>query len=215
MKITTIYDNYKKREDMKKGWGFSCLVETNNKKILFDAGEDFENLFYNMQKLEIKPEEIDLIVISHEHWDHTGGLSEIKKLTKAKICMPTDFSKPAKLIENVYTTGALGTAIKEQSLILKTSKGLAIITGCAHPGIVNIVKTSKTFIKEDIFLVLGGFHLPDLSDEEIIDIIEEFETIGVKKAAPSHCTGERAIELFREEYKENFIDNGAGKIIEL
>ena len=103
--------------------------------------------------------------------------------------------------------------IIEQSLILKTGKSLVVITGCAHPGIVEIIKKAKDSLKESIYLVMGGFHLMDMNESSILRIIKEFKKLGVKKAAPSHCTGEEAIELFKKKYKENFVENGVGNII--
>ena len=74
MKITIIYDNTSSRPDLKADWGFSALVEVKGKKILFDTGTNGKILLSNMGKLEINPEEIEDIFISHLHWDHTGGL---------------------------------------------------------------------------------------------------------------------------------------------
>ena len=70
--------------------------------------------------------------------------------------------EPVQICKNVHTTGEMGVQIKEQALILDTSKGLVVITGCAHPGIVDIVKKAKEVVKKDIDLVFGGFHLSRL-----------------------------------------------------
>jgi len=105
--------------------------------------------------------------------------------------------------------GGLGRFIKEQALAVKSLRGLIVITGCAHPGVVNIVKKAQE-IEKTIYIVLGGFHLGD--DRAVI---KEFKALGVQKVAPCHCTGDLAIGQFREEYKDNFIANGVGKIIEI
>ena len=77
MKITIVYDN-NAEPGLKADWGFSALIELNEKreKILFDTGANSEILFYNLKKLNINPKDVDIIVISHRHWDHTGGLKE-------------------------------------------------------------------------------------------------------------------------------------------
>ena len=96
------------------------------------------------------------------------------------------------------------------SLIIDSKKGLVVITGCAHPGIVNIVKRAKRLMKKDkVYLVLGGFHHPPVS------CVKEFKELGVEKVAPSHCTGDLVREAFRKEYKKNFIEYGVGKVIEI
>ena len=215
--ITTLYDNYQFDPDLKIGWGFSCLIKVNEKRILFDTGADSETLLSNMEKMEINPKEIDFVFISHLHGDHTGGLSGLLAIKPdLKVYKPESFSAPEEIIDGVWTTGPLGTWIKEQSLVINSEKGLIIITGCAHPGVVNIIEKAKEMFPEKrVFLVLGGFHLSGASDSELKSIISDFKKLGVQKVAPCHCSGDRCRELFKEEYKENFIENGVGQIIKI
>jgi len=72
---------------------------------------------------------------------------------------------------NCYLTGELGSSIKEQSLIIDTKNGTVVITGCSHPGIVNIVKRAKELLDKDVYMVFGGFHLMNHSNEMIAGII--------------------------------------------
>ncbi len=222
--IITLYDNYLSNPELKTDWGFSCLVKTETQNILFDTGADSEILLFNIERKSISPEEIDIVFLSHNHFDHVGGLNGFLKVNenKAKIYQPTAFSEPAKILNNIYSTGALGTFIKEQSLVLNTKKGLVIITGCAHPGVINIIKKAKEMWKvggwgaeENIYLVLGGFHLSGAGDSELRSIVNDFRKLGVQKVAPCHCSGDRCRELFKEEYGDDFIENGAGRIIEI
>jgi 7,8-dihydropterin-6-yl-methyl-4-(beta-D-ribofuranosyl)aminobenzene 5'-phosphate synthase len=218
MRVITIYDNYLINPDLRTGWGFSCLIKINGQNILFDTGADSPTLLSNMEKMKIDPKQIDMVVLSHEHFDHIGGLEGFLEANEqqAKVYQPTTFSQPTKITDQLYSTGALGTLIKEQSLIAETAKGLVVLTGCAHPGIVNIVKkTKEIFPDQSIYLVLGGFHLSGASDSELKDIITSFKELGVQKAAPCHCSGDRCQELFKQEYQENFIANGVGKIIKI
>jgi len=124
-------------------------------------------------------------------------------------------SKPVEICKNVFSTGEMGTQIKEQSLILNTSKGLVVITGCAHPGIVDIVRRAKEMIDKNIYLVFGGFHLMQKSEVEVKNIISQFKDLGVEKVGATHCTGERAIQLFKQAYGDDFVQMGVGRVIKI
>ena len=234
LSITTIYDNIQYNENLGTGWGFSSLIKTDNDNILFDTGGDSQILLGNMEKLGIDSKLVNIIFLSHIHGDHTGSLKGfLEKNSEVKVYLPKSFperfknviksydveivevSSPMKIREGFYSTGDLGSFTKEQSLIVKTKKGVVIITGCAHSGIVSIIKKSKEVVDENIYLVMGGFHLKGYSKERIEFIIHNFRNLGVQKVAPSHCTGDQAINLFKNEYGDDFISNGTGKIIQI
>lgn len=215
--LITLYDTYEFDPKLRTGFGFSCFVHAHGKKILFDTGSEAETLLYNMEQLGIDSKEINTIMLSHAHWDHTGGLSGfLKANNRARVIKPTAFSKSTEIYTYIYSTGYLGglLGIKEQGLAIKSSKGLVVITGCSHPGIIEIIKRARE-IDESIYLVLGGFHLGGASDSELRDIIKNFRELGVEKVAPCHCSGDRTRQLFKEEYKDDFIENGVGNIIEI
>jgi len=105
-------------------------------------------------------------------------------------------------------------AIGEQSLVIDEGEFSVVVTGCAHPGIVNIVKRAISMLNKPVLYVLGGFHLMRSSEDEIINTIRELKNLGVEYVTPTHCTGERAIEMFKIEYGESYIPGGVGRIIE-
>ncbi len=232
--LTIVYDNNPYNEELETRWGFSCLIEGLEETILFDVGGESAVLLKNMEKLKIDPKKVNVIVLSHIHYDHIGGLSDfLKKNSLVTVYLPQSFPQSikdkvkkvgAKLVEvyslrkickNAYSTGELGSWIKEESLIIKTSKGLVAITGCAHPGIVNIVKKAKEMLKTDVYLVLGGFHLCWVNAWQIKGIAKGLKEQKVKKVAPCHCSGDLARKLFKKAYGKDFILSGAGKKIKI
>ena len=237
MEIKVLYDNKAIRGDLSAGWGFSCLVGGN---VLFDTGEEEKSLIHNMKEKGIEASCITDIVISHDHWDHTGGLKGIlRKREGIKVYGCPGFSKEFKenvknmngqLVEvkdfvevknNIFVTGAVlgthkGQNIEEQALVIKTPKGLTIITGCAHPGIVKIAgKVKERFSNEKLYCVIGGFHLKDKQKEEITNVIEKLKVLGISKIGPAHCTGEESLDIFKKSFGKNFITIATGKECEV
>ena len=231
--ITVVYDNNPYKQGLETSWGFSALIMGAEKTILFDSGGD-RSLLSNMEKLAIDPDRIDVVVLSHIHPDHTGGLgSLLEKNPDVIIYLPKSFptkfkdnvqahgtkmvevEQPMKICENVHSTGQLGKWIREQSLIVRTEAGLVVITGCAHPGIVNIVNAAKDLIKDNILLVMGGFHLEWATKGKIEKIISTFKQLHVRYIGPCHCTGDKARALFEKHFGKNYINVGAGKVVTL
>jgi len=232
LSITVIYDNTAYFEGLRSDWGFACVVDGAGKKILFDTGAKGDLFHTNLDKLACHPRDIDLVVLSHEHWDHTGGLEELLRVnSNVKVFLLQSFpdalkkkvdeagadavliSGPQEITTGAYTTGAMGSAIKEQALIITTDKGAVVITGCAHPGVVKIVKKAKELTGQEILLVMGGFHLQGHSEDAVQGIIEEFREMGVGYVGPCHCTGNKQIEMFRQAYEERFLKIGVGRVI--
>ena len=78
--ITVVYDNETLVNDLVPSWGFSCLVQGLEKTILFDTGGDGEILLANMEQLGLDPQTVQVIVLSHLHGDHTGGLTDFLRV---------------------------------------------------------------------------------------------------------------------------------------
>ena len=234
LRLHVVFNNVPYKAGLKTSWGFSCLIEGLDKTILFDTGGNGDILLSNMKRLGLDPEGVDAVVLSHIHTDHTGGLGAfLAHNPDVTVYMPESFpasfqqevirlgaateavSRPQQLMASVYSTGEMGRTIKEQALIVDTREGLIVITGCAHPNVADMAEQAKTYLGKNIYLLMGGFHLGRKSDAEIRAIIKHLKALGVKKVAPSHCTGDNAIRMFRDEWADDFIEGGLGAIIEL
>ncbi|MBN1493444.1 MAG: MBL fold metallo-hydrolase [Candidatus Omnitrophica bacterium] len=235
MDIKILYDNTKSARGFKTGWGFSVLI---NDTILFDTGEDPGSLRANMEKMNVDPAGIQAVVLSHEHWDHIDGIWGLfAKRPGLTVYGCPHFSQECKdnigmhggrydayptlheIAPHIFVSGEMKTEYKgkplyEQSLIIRTDTVCTLITGCAHPGILTIIdKVRNDLTIDTLDLVLGGFHLKDKKDDEIEGIIAEFRARGVRKIAPAHCTGERAITLIKKAFGPAYIPVGAGATI--
>jgi 7,8-dihydropterin-6-yl-methyl-4-(beta-D-ribofuranosyl)aminobenzene 5'-phosphate synthase len=229
--ISVVYDNNPYDPRLKTAWGFSCLVEIGETTILFDTGGDGATLLGNMATLGIDPQSIEIVVLSHIHGDHTGGLGAllgtgVRPTVYAPRSFPARFKAdvrsltaleevvgPAEILSGVYTTGEVGSGIVEQALAVETSEGLVIITGCAHPGVVEMVRRARQVSEAEVYLVLGGFHLGGASQQRIERIIADFRALGVRRVAPCHCTGDKAMRAFADAFGSGFIQNGVGCVM--
>ncbi|MCU0914096.1 MAG: MBL fold metallo-hydrolase [Planctomycetes bacterium] len=232
--LQVVHDNHPYAEALKTAWGFSAFVTGPAKTILFDTGSDGTLLLENMAKLQLDPARIELVVLSHVHGDHTGGLTGLLQANpRVQVFLPAslparfkdvvrgygatvvEIDGPREIDANVYTTGSLGRRIQEQALILRTRAGLVVLTGCAHPGIGGIVTKVRQLHAEDILLVAGGFHLEWATRRRVRAILGVFRSHQVRFVAPTHCSGEKTQEWFRQEYGPDYIDAGVGKTIRL
>jgi 7,8-dihydropterin-6-yl-methyl-4-(beta-D-ribofuranosyl)aminobenzene 5'-phosphate synthase len=237
MKIQVLFDKDSEDKKLHIGWGVSFLIDD---KILFDTGEKGEWLLENMRFLKVSIDKIEAIVISHDHWDHWGGLWDLLKIKKEMrlyICpnFSRDFKEKAKkfgaslieidkltqILPDIFSTGEIagsyhGKYMAEQAMVLKTKNGITVITGCAHPGVLKMVEKVKTkFPKEPIYLVSGGFHLME-SDKRAIEIVaENFKKLGIIKAGPTHCSGPEAARIFKEKYDKNFVLVKTGQVLKV
>jgi 7,8-dihydropterin-6-yl-methyl-4-(beta-D-ribofuranosyl)aminobenzene 5'-phosphate synthase len=211
MKITIVYDNETRQPGLEAAWGFSCLVEANGQQLLFDTGGEGAILLRNMETLNLDPRSISGIFISHEHWDHLGGLADLLRLNRdVRVYLPGSCSEapearevirvrgPIEILENFFSTGELPGA--EQSLVGKTEKGLAVICGCSHPGVRTILEVASQFGR--VSALVGGLH-----GFKKYDVLADLNLI-----CPCHCTQHRAEIMGR--YPETAVSGGAGRVLE-
>ena len=234
IKISMIYNNVGELEVFNSEWGLSLWIEDNDGAVLFDTGGNSLILWNNVESSGIDIRKLSKIIISHNHWDHISGLPIILEKTdyKPDVFVPMADLEPismenpkAKLIgvkepiminEYLWSTGQLEGStvngpIQEQSIIIIRDGSLFLLTGCSHPGIVKIVETTKKIHPDKkVNMIIGGLHLLQNTTLQIKKISAELKRLQVNKIAPSHCTGERAMKIFKNEWKNNCIDYHIG-----
>jgi 7,8-dihydropterin-6-yl-methyl-4-(beta-D-ribofuranosyl)aminobenzene 5'-phosphate synthase len=227
--LTILYDNNPYEESCIPEWGFSCLVELEDNTILFDTGGDPEVFAHNIDALGVDVTEIDYVVLSHEHWDHVGGIDvvldanpdvsvylpetfpfHIKSNIRIKGAEVVETSNATVICEGVSTTRVLDANPDEQALIIKTKNGLILVTGCSHPGVENLARDALNLTGGEICLVVGGFHLGGATQAQLDFLVDEMKELGVLKIAPTHCSGDLARQTFREGYGDDYVEAGVG-----
>jgi 7,8-dihydropterin-6-yl-methyl-4-(beta-D-ribofuranosyl)aminobenzene 5'-phosphate synthase len=177
----------------------------------------------------LDPASIEVVVLSHIHADHVRGLEALLGLNDHLVVyipdsFPDEFSRRVgerarivevgggmEIIEGVHATGEMGTTIVEQALIVEMARGPVVVTGCAHPGIVEVVRRATT--QGEVDLVVGGFHLSHRSQGEVQAVIDGLVALGVRRVAPCHCAGAEATAVFEAAFGSAFVHCGVGSVI--
>jgi 7,8-dihydropterin-6-yl-methyl-4-(beta-D-ribofuranosyl)aminobenzene 5'-phosphate synthase len=235
MDITLIAEGSSRWQRFIKYWGISFIVGD----VLFDTFGRADIFRKNIKKHNIDLSKIKKAVISHDDWDHIAGLESflvrkpdvpvymcknsaqsLKEIIKKNGNPLHEVSTFMEVSPNIFSLGQMRARtihglVYEQALAVKSDKGISVITGCAHPGIVNIVKLAISELKEAPYLICGGFHLKDDPQDGIIKTIGELNRLGVKKVIPLHCTGKNAHRSFRSIYADNCIELAEGDRLEI
>jgi 7,8-dihydropterin-6-yl-methyl-4-(beta-D-ribofuranosyl)aminobenzene 5'-phosphate synthase len=229
--ITYLYDNTAAVPGVTADWGFSCLVECDGRRILFDTGANAGILRRNLSALKIDLSALDAVVISHGHDDHIGGIAALGARSGLPVFFPRHASRQAAdaisavsdarvpVTDNIEPFPGIIVSAEypgiawEDALALDTPEGLIVIVGCAHPGIVTMLRKIGESTGHRIDTVIGGFHLLNTPKDEVGRIIAEFKAMGIRRVGATHCTGDEAIRMFREAYGNGFIEGGVGTVV--
>ncbi|MBK1690603.1 MBL fold metallo-hydrolase [Ectothiorhodospira mobilis] len=234
-RLTVCFDNYPGEPGLRTLWGFAAVLDLPGQKILFDTGSNGRILLENMARLGQRPEDLDMLFLSHPHWDHIGGLDSVLELnTRLQVVVHEGFSKHllrdleemcaqltvigrdmTLLAPGVRSTGLFDSNPPEHALILDTGEVTALITGCAHPGIDTLVQAAMQRLGRPVEWAIGGFHLMYSDDARIQQTLTALQDLGVTDVVPTHCTGDAARAAFQEAYGPHCHDGGVGQVIEI
>jgi len=211
-RISIVFDDRCVKEGFLPGFGFAALIFNSftHNYLLFDTGGNVDILYNNLRKLNVKATDINKVIISHNHYDHAGGLDGIyKENPKISIYVPIEHvelykrrfqnskvigvSKCMEIEKDVYSSGQFGKSLKEQALFLKTKdKKIVILVGCTHPGLENFIIKAREI--SDIKAIIGGFHgFRDYS------YLNDVEIIGA-----CHCTANMSVikRMFPKQFRK-------------
>lgn len=275
IKITTLIENnVKEKSLLHSEHGLSFYIQADNLNILFDTGQS-GSFVENANKLNIDLEKIDYVILSHGHYDHTGGFKRLVKekgnsfqlitgekffnnkykydgikytcignsfdekyLEENKISIKyinedtfnisdnisvasnferkTDFEKiKDRFIIKVDNNYKKDDFFDEIVLTVKLQQGLLVVLGCSHVGIVNILETLIQRTGMPIYGIIGGTHLVEADDFRVDETIKYLREKDIKLIGVSHCTGEKAIEKLKDNFKDRFLEVNTGEIIEI
>ena len=208
--IKIVFDNSKIEDRFISDFGFSVLIYNNftDNYLLFDTGSNGEALIHNIEQFDLEISDVSKVIISHNHFEHIGGLDGVydknpnieiyvpienlitfkRKYPKSEVIGVSDIKE---IEQNIYSTGQLGTYLKEQAMFLKTEENnLIAFVGCSHPGLDEIFARGKQI--GNIKAVIGGFH-----GFRKLGILEDMDLI-----IPLHCT--QHIDLIKQRFPDQF-----------
>lgn len=282
LRVTVLMEDYAGYESGYWGsHGIALLLDVKaggtNKRILLDVGQSFEALMHNMELTGVEPESIDMVFLSHCHYDHTLALADVLEQMNKEIpvvghpkVLRKNFAvdpflkeigagnkntpekltglgaqlalmgEPFPLMEGVLSTGeverttdfegrGIGTynlvdgslvpdsLVDDMSIIVNLKgKGLFVVSGCSHAGIVNILEHSRKITGiNKIYGVIGGLHLINADDEVIAKTIDGLEEINPHLVIPGHCTGQKAQYRLREKFGDRYLPMNSGSVFVL
>ncbi|MBN2560103.1 MAG: MBL fold metallo-hydrolase [Phycisphaerae bacterium] len=269
VRITVLVENTARGRGLLAEHGLALWIEADGRKILFDTGQGMA-LAHNAQLLGVDLNAVDDVILSHGHYDHTGGLdSALEGSRKPNLYVhPAAFdarsvrredgtgrsvgapvrdvhelyrgaanviltSSPTMVTDGVWVTGEIprrtdfedtggpfyldeacqepDPLLDDQAAYLESPRGLVVLLGCCHAGLVNTLDYVAELTGQDlIHAVLGGMHLLRASDDRLSKSGEALERYGVRCIGPAHCTGQRAALFLWTQFPAQCVECTAG-----
>jgi 7,8-dihydropterin-6-yl-methyl-4-(beta-D-ribofuranosyl)aminobenzene 5'-phosphate synthase len=237
LKITPIVDDLNGAlEGYRLSYGFALLIEINNKKILFDTGTNIPPLIFNLEKYGVKPNSIDFIILSHNHFDHTDGLPGILEINKnvpvyvhkhwqirsryrgrsipsKNLVINQNARECTEMTKGLFLTNSHLSpdygGIHEHACFVQSKDSVILICGCCHPGL-------NKFLEDRIVLnipldhplhIIGGMHSFQFTTQRALEVNRILRSIKL-----FHCT--QNIKIFKNQFKQKCQIGIVGRTIE-
>ena len=262
--------------ESKHGLSFlvTATIDDKTVTVMMDTGPSPEALLNNVEVLGVDLKDVDAVVLSHGHYDHTGGLLDALKGIEKRVLvighpllfdpklkvmpnlksigapfnrsdvecaggLPVLATNPVKVAEGVTTTGEVprttsfekvkgfwtvnnssfknDVMIDDQALVLDVeNKGLVVISGCAHSGIINTIQYAQKIMQtQKVYGVMGGFHLMSSDSKTVQATVDALKGFDPEIVAPCHCTGKKATKKIQQAFKDSFCLVRTGSVVEL
>ncbi len=267
IRITILVDNVA-LPGFRSEHGFAAWIEAAGRRMLFDTGRG-SALLENAERLGIDLSMLDTVVLSHGHYDHTGGLPlvisraltveifahpaatrprySIRNGAAKRIAMPGPVrmalelhpvgvrwtTRPKQIEPSLGLTGPIprrtdyedtggpffvdakgqepDPIIDDQALWARTKRGLVVVVGCSHAGLVNTLRHAQEISGEPrLHAVLGGFHLNEASERRLARTMDDLRDLDPEIIVPCHCSGDTAVERLRRTFGNRVAQGLAG-----
>jgi 7,8-dihydropterin-6-yl-methyl-4-(beta-D-ribofuranosyl)aminobenzene 5'-phosphate synthase len=279
--VTTLADNVVYHSRLLGQFGFSAYLEIKDIRgqkhsLIFDTGRIRSALLYNIKVLKLDLSQLECIILSHGHNDHTCATVELIRKSKRKVKVvvhPSIFyprfavekgkkrehgipkgerredllkagaeivetSEPFEIVPGVLTSGEIKRAAsfekitwknlalvngkqvrdkvpEDQALFINIDKrGVLVISGCAHAGIINTLQCASDVTKTRLYGFIGGTHLVRPKEVRLKETLNKLKEFDLKLVSPAHCTGHKSIAAINQAFPKEFVLNYAGRVID-
>jgi 7,8-dihydropterin-6-yl-methyl-4-(beta-D-ribofuranosyl)aminobenzene 5'-phosphate synthase len=274
IRITTLVENVSPDPRLEAEHGLAFWIETGSGNVLFDTGQG-KALFSNARSLGINLEQTAAVVLSHGHYDHTGGLEKLLQAAhRVKVyAHPAAFrpktarmgagrfhsigmpflnpeairkqaeeliwtEQASEIGHGLRVTGTIprvtefenhpddrffldaegrqpDSMMDDQALFFEASRGVVVLLGCAHAGVINTLKyISQLTRHKPIYTVMGGMHLGNAAPGRIKSTIGALRDFKIERLGPAHCTGREATLEFFAAFPEKCFNCSVGTVTE-
>ena len=217
---------------LKPDFGYAVYIQADGKRILLDTGTDPDVMEHNLAAAGVDVSDLDMVVISHNHFDHAGGLERLRAMNPGvPVYVPPNqvFAvDDVHIVEDYLQVTSKVFVIRghtdvptagisdDLSIVLRSLQGPYVLSTCSHSGVGQIVDRASKLSGEDVYYFSGGARLVHRPEGDTRLVAEALDRRRVQVVSPSHCSlSHRVDRKFRETLGERVRSSQLGKKVEL